>query len=140
MLAADTAGLLDHLNLKNAIVLGHSLGGFIAQELAITRPDLISRLILASTNHGGPDVIPITPEALQVLTDRSGDPAELVKRGIVIATAPGFAERQPEVVQELLAYRFTNPVPPAQNTAQVMAGAGMSAFTSEDIATRMCQP
>jgi pimeloyl-ACP methyl ester carboxylesterase len=137
MLAADTAGLLDSINLKNAIVLGHSLGGFIAQELAITRRDLVSHLILASTNHGGPDVIPITPEALQILTDRNGNPTELVKRGIAIATAPGFAERQPEVMQELLTYRFTNPVPPAQYTAQVMAGAGMAAFTSEDIATRM---
>jgi 3-oxoadipate enol-lactonase len=137
MLSADTAGLLDGLNIKNAIILGHSLGGFIAQELAITRRDLVSHLILASTNHGGPDVIPITPEALQILTDRSGDPTKLVKRGIAIATAPGFAERQPEVMQELLTYRFTNPVPPAQYTAQVMAGASMSAFTPQEITNRM---
>jgi 3-oxoadipate enol-lactonase len=137
MLAADTAGLLDHLNIKNAIVLGHSLGGFIAQELAVTRPDLVSHLILASTHHGGPDVTPITPAALQILTDRSGDPADLVKRGIALAAAPGFADRQPNVAQELLAYRFTNPVPPAQYTAQVMAGAGMAALTPEEVTNRL---
>lgn len=137
MMAADTAGLLDQLNLTNVIVLGHSLGGFVAQELAISRPDLVGHLILASTNHGGPNIIPITPQAMQVFTDRSGDPTELVKRGVAIATAPGFAERHPEVLQELLAYRFTNPVPPVQYTAQVMAGAGMAAFTPEEVMRRM---
>lgn len=137
MMAADTAGLLDALTIKDAFVMGHSLGGFIAQELAITRPDLVSRLILASTNHGGMQVIPITPEAMTVLTDRSGDPVDLVRRGIAIAAAPGFAETHPELVKELLDYRLTQPVPPAPYTAQVMAGAGMAALTEAQVAQRM---
>lgn len=123
MMAADTAGLLDGLGIRKAYVLGHSLGGFIAQELALARPELVEKLILASTTYGGPNVIPITPEALEVLTKRDGDPVELVQRGIQVACAPGFAERHPEIVQELLQYRLTNPVPPAQYQAQVMAGA-----------------
>jgi pimeloyl-ACP methyl ester carboxylesterase len=137
MLAADTAGLLDALNIKNAYVMGHSLGGYIAQELMITRPDLIGKLILASTNFGGTKVIPITPEAMKVLTDRSGDPVELVKRGIAIACAPGFAEKYSAVAQELLQYRFTNPVPPAQYAAQVAAGAGTMAYTDDQVDARM---
>lgn len=127
MMAADTAGLLDGLGIRKAYVLGHSLGGFIAQELALTRPDLVEKLILASTTYGGPTVIPITPEALEVLTKRDGNPVELVRRGIQVACAPGFGERHPEVVQELLEYRLTNPVPPAQYQAQVMAGAAHNA-------------
>ncbi len=127
LMAADTAGLLDGLGIRRAYVLGHSLGGFIAQELALARPDLVEKLILASTTYGGPNVIPITPEALEVLTKREGDPVELVRRGIQVACAPGFAERHPEVVQELLAYRLTNPVPPEQYQAQVMAGAAHNA-------------
>ncbi len=137
MLAADAAGLLDALDVKSAHVLGHSLGGFIAQELALTRPALVRKLILASTNHGGLKVIPITPEAMKVLTDRSGDPLDLIRRGMAIAAAPGFAERSPEVVQELIQYRLTNPVPPAQYTAQVMAGAGMSALSDTQVAERL---
>ena len=70
MMAADTAGLMDALELKGVAVLGHSLGGFIAQELVVSRPDLVGKLILASTNHGGMKVIPITPEALEVMTSR----------------------------------------------------------------------
>lgn len=123
MMAADTAGLLDALGVQKAFVLGHSLGGFIAQELALARPELVEKLILASTTYGGPNVIPITPEALEVLTKRDGDPVELVRQGIQVACAPGFADRHPEVVQELLEHRLTNPVPPAQYQAQVMAGA-----------------
>ncbi len=137
MMAADTAGLLDALKIKGAYVMGHSLGGFIAQELVVTRPDLVARLILASTNYGGMKVIPITPEAMKVLTDRSGDPVDLVRRGIAIACAPGFAERNMRVAKELLEYRFTNPVPPAQYAAQVAAGAGMTAFADEVVDQRM---
>lgn len=123
MLAQDALGLLDGLGISATHVLGHSLGGFIAQELALARPGLAQRLILASTTFGGPNVIPITPEALQVMMDRSGDPVALVKRGLGLAAAPGFAERCPDTAQALLDYRLANPVPPAQYSAQVMAGA-----------------
>ncbi len=137
MLAADTAGLLDALNLKGAYVMGHSLGGYIAQELMVTRPDLIGKLILASTNFGGLKVIPITPEAMKVLTDRTGDPVELVQRGIALACAPGFAQKYANVAQELMQYRFTNPVPGPQYAAQVAAGAGTMAYTDDQVDARM---
>lgn len=139
MMAADTAGLLDGLGVRDAYVLGHSLGGYVAQELIASRPGLVSRLILASTNHGGRNAIPITPEALQVLMDRQGEPIELVKRGIAVAAAPGFAERCPEVAAELLQYRLTGPVPAAQYGAQVMAGAGAGAYSDEFVEARTRQ-
>ncbi len=125
MLAADTAGLLDALGVGPVVVMGHSMGGFVAQELALTRPDCVSHLILASTNFGGPNHVPVTAEAMAVLLDRSGDPVDLVRRGIAVATAPGFVEAQPQVVAELIAYRLTNPVPPAQYQAQLAVGLGL---------------
>jgi pimeloyl-ACP methyl ester carboxylesterase len=137
MMANDTGDLLYELGIPRAHILGHSLGGFIAQEFAVQYPDMVDKLILASTNYGGTQVIPITPEAMEVLTNRQDDPVELVKRGIGIASAPGFADRHPDVVKELVDYRFTNPVPPEQYQAQVMAGAGMAAFTDEQVDERM---
>lgn len=136
MMAEDTIGLLDALNITSAHVMGHSLGGFIAQELILIRPDLVNKLVLASTNCGGMDVIPITPEAMEVLTNREGDPLELVKRGIAIACAPDFVEQEKEITQELITYRFSNPVPPEQYQAQVMAGAGMSALSADTVKER----
>ena len=123
LLAADAAGLLDALGIESAYVVGHSLGGFIAQELALARPALVSKLVLAATTSGGPNVVPITPEALDVLLNRSGDPLELIRRGIAVACAPGFAGTHPDVVAELLAYRLSGPIAPAHYQAQVMAGA-----------------
>lgn len=126
-MAADAIGLLEGLSVASAHVLGHSLGGFIAQELALARPGLVSKLILASTTSGGKGAIPITAEALSVMMDRRGDPMDLIKRGIAIATAPGWAEAHPEAVKELVDYRLTNPVPPAPYSAQVSAGAAHNA-------------
>jgi 3-oxoadipate enol-lactonase len=137
MMAADTAGLLDRLAIRRAAVLGHSLGGYIAQRLVYSRPDLVGKLILASVNQGGRKIVPITAEAYQVLTNRQGDPAGLIERGLNVATAPGFAERKPEVCRELAAYRMSSPVPPAQFSAQVMAGAGTALWSDREVAAHM---
>src|SRR5919112_2684978 len=51
-LVADVVALLDHLNVRKAHVLGTSLGGFVAQELALQRPDLVERLVLVCTSCG----------------------------------------------------------------------------------------
>jgi len=52
-LARDAAALLDRLGTGRAHVLGTSLGGFVAQELALARPNFVDRLVLISTSHGG---------------------------------------------------------------------------------------
>lgn len=125
MLADDAAGLLDSLGIERATVMGHSMGGFIAQELTLSRPDLVGRLILSATNFGGPNHIPVTPAAMAAMLDRSGDPIDVVKRGIAVACAPGFADSRPDLVQELIDYRLTNPVPPPQYQAQMAVGLGL---------------
>ncbi len=51
--AADAAALLDGLGWDRALVLGTSFGGMVAQELAVTRPERIERLVLACTSPGG---------------------------------------------------------------------------------------
>jgi pimeloyl-ACP methyl ester carboxylesterase len=122
MLAADTAGLLEALNMGPAIVLGHSMGGLVAQELALIRPELISTLVLASSNFGGPNHIPVTPAAMAVLTDLTLDPIERIRRGAAVAFAAGFAEAHPDIVEELTAYRLTMPVPLDAYQSQLAVG------------------
>ncbi|HEX7207917.1 MAG TPA: alpha/beta hydrolase, partial [Nitrososphaeraceae archaeon] len=73
--ANDTAGFLASLRLNNSSsnnnqpidILGLSLGGFIAQEFALTYPDKVDRLILLVSSCGGEDSIPpqISPEAFR---------------------------------------------------------------------------
>jgi len=49
MMADDTIGLMDHLNIEKAHILGGSMGGMIAQELAINHPERVDKLVLACT-------------------------------------------------------------------------------------------
>ena len=49
-LADDAAALLDHLKIESAHVLGWSMGGMIAQELALAYPDKVNRLILSASS------------------------------------------------------------------------------------------
>ena len=45
----DLIGLLDHLGIASAAILGHSTGGAIAQNLALAQPERITRLVLSAT-------------------------------------------------------------------------------------------
>lgn len=70
-MAADIASALDALGLRNADVFGTSQGGMIAQYLAIDRPDLVRRLVLAVTLSRNNDTVK------QVV----GDWIEMAERG-----------------------------------------------------------
>ncbi len=50
MMAGDTAGLLKALDIMSAIVIGISMGGRIAMELALQHPELVRSLVLVSTS------------------------------------------------------------------------------------------
>jgi 3-oxoadipate enol-lactonase len=55
MLAKDTAGLIEQLGIEKAHILGWSMGGMIAQELAIARPDLVDKLIISASASKFPE-------------------------------------------------------------------------------------
>jgi pimeloyl-ACP methyl ester carboxylesterase len=73
-LADATAGLMSAIDLPKADVLGWSLGGFVAQRLAIDHPQRVSHLILAATNPGGSRTVLGTPKAQAI--DSQPQPSE----------------------------------------------------------------
>lgn len=71
-MANDTIGLMDHLGLDKAHVLGASLGGMIAQEIAINYPERVGKLVLVSTTPGGGEVNEAHPEILRTVGVKEG--------------------------------------------------------------------
>jgi pimeloyl-ACP methyl ester carboxylesterase len=73
-LAEVTAGLMRAIGVRRADILGWSMGGFVAQRLAVEHPEMVSHLILAGTNPGGRETVLGTPEAQKI--DSEPDPSE----------------------------------------------------------------
>lgn len=126
MLAADTASLLDALDIEKAIIAGHSMGGFVAQAMALDFPEKVAKLILCSTNFGGPHHVPVTPEAMKVLTDVTSDALTRLKNGLIVSTAPGWAEKNPEMIEAWIQWRVANPIESALYQAQLAVGLGLT--------------
>ncbi|MFA4861679.1 alpha/beta fold hydrolase [Methanoregula sp.] len=76
----DTAALMYACGIDRAHILGLSMGASIAQEMILTHPERVNRLILVAGTCGGGEAVRMRPDTWETLTDKSGTPAELADR------------------------------------------------------------
>lgn len=123
-LASDVVALLDHLRVGKAHVLGTSLGGFVAQELALLRPDLVDRLVLVGTSYGSGG-----PESMSpwVLADMIGSPSlnaeRAVRQGLETATSEAYRAGHPEEFERIVSSRLADSPSLSAYYDQMRAGA-----------------
>jgi pimeloyl-ACP methyl ester carboxylesterase len=77
-MAANAAAFIKALGLTQVDVLGFSMGGLIAQELALAEPQLVRRLILVGTGpRSGEGMVSLTPEAQEIFSATYEEPDHL---------------------------------------------------------------
>lgn len=121
-LARDAAELLEQLGIAEADVMGISMGGMVAQELALARPELLRSLTLGCTYAGGPGS-QITDQAVAqrlVSAGLSGDRDLALRTGWEVNVSAGFAA-QPGAFEAFRAMAQELPAPIPVLMAQMRA-------------------
>lgn len=90
-MAGDVIDLMDALGIERGHLIGWSMGGFIAQEVAAAVPGRVNRLALLSTDHGGPGAVTADPQTWARLTDHGGTPREQATRMLALLFPPEVA-------------------------------------------------
>ena len=115
MYAEDVKAVMNAVKIKKAHILGVSMGGMIAQWFALKYPSMVKSLILVSTHHGGPNIIPIPKETLEAMF---GEPPSHLKTEKEIyaykmryAFSPGWPDKNKLSLEKLIELRLMNPQP-----------------------------
>jgi 3-oxoadipate enol-lactonase len=91
-MAADTAALLEALEIESTHVLGISMGGMIAQELALAHPERVRSLTIGCSYCGGPGSQLMDPADFQDMVEamKSGDAQRVHRAMWELNLSPGF--------------------------------------------------
>jgi len=111
MMAQDTLALLDFLGIRKAHVLGLSMGGMIAQEMAINYPDRVSSLVLACTHCGGQHQIRASAKVGALFMDMiyvASDESKVKAAGCLFHKET--LEKRPEVARRYSEIALNHPV------------------------------
>lgn len=111
--ADDTARVMEALDVSQAHVVGHSMGGYIALTLALTHPEIAATLTLIGTSAGGPSSLPVPAGTQDAWAAAAGaGPEAFARQTMPLAFSPGWVEGHGERFESILAERLREPTPP----------------------------
>ena len=130
-MAADSTAVLTDAGVERAHVVGTSLGGLIAQELALRNPRRVRTLVLSSTTPGGEGALPMPQRGVERFAAFAEDPSPENLRGLVEnSLAAATIVSRPELVEEIYRYRLEHPPRLEAWLAQAAAGAGFASLAA----------
>jgi pimeloyl-ACP methyl ester carboxylesterase len=123
-MADDAAALLDHLGIDSAHVVGASMGGMIAQALAVRHPRRVRTLVSIMSSTGNPDVPPAKPAAMaRLATPAPAERSAYIEHMLAsqnVLSGSGFPH-DPEATRKLAGRLFDRAFYPAGVARQVAA-------------------
>jgi 3-oxoadipate enol-lactonase len=121
-MAADAVSVLDAAGVDAAHVYGISLGGMIAQEVALRYPDRVRALVLGATTAGGADFVPADEAVNALVRLRAQMTAEhAVWASVPINYAPRTRRERGELIAQDIVERLRFPIEPEYYSAQLAA-------------------
>ena len=123
-MARDVVSVLDAAGVATAHVLGVSLGGMVAQELAVGHGERVRRLVLACTTPGWPFAYPMPAASVRLMTDTRRLPPDVaLRRHVENALSADTVANRPDLVNRVVAHERRRPSDPGAWSAQAAAGA-----------------
>jgi 3-oxoadipate enol-lactonase len=127
-MAEDAVAVLDAYGVDRAHIYGISLGGMVAQDLAIRHPRRVLRLVLGATTPGGEQATPADTATLEFFQRRGSMPAEeAVWASVPYNYAPRTRTQHAERIGEDIVQRLRYPIEPGPYAAQLAAALGHDA-------------
>ncbi len=122
IMTKDAIALLDYLGMQQVHVIGASLGGMIAQHMAVHYADRVKKLVLACTSPGHNLGVPLSSGINQGMALPGGqNAADMLRNLLAPAFANGFMESYPELIERMIQLRFEHHTPFYAWKAQVNA-------------------
>ena len=136
-MADDAVSVLDAAGVERAHVYGFSLGGMVAQQLALRHPDRVRSVVLGATHPGGPRAVRPSADVLAFFRRRASMTAkEAARASVPFNYGPRCRREHKDRIAEDIRRRLAHPFPEQAYRAQMVAAALHNCYAGSSASRR----